>query len=160
MKTCKQCHRQLDDSCFRPTKSRGKGLRQSKTGTKTICRQCESINTQAHNIVAAMDAGKPVNEEKLKQLKRHYQLLMDLGHPLVTAAARRLMGIDAESSDGSGAVIDADADLYEHILAVKNRSYSSFDEADEVHSRLTPRLRAAGLYEDVNNLMDRWFEEG
>lgn len=162
MKTCKQCHRLLDDSCFRPTKSRVRGLRKpavSEPKSKTICRQCESINVQAHNMVAALETGKPVDTDKLSKLKKHYQTLIDLGYPLVTAAARRLMEVD-DTCGPAATALDADADLYAHILAVQNRTYSSFEEADEAHSRLTPRLRARGLYEDVNNLMDRWFEEG
>ena len=113
-------------------------------------------------MVAAMEAGEPVNEVKLNQLRKHYQMLMDVGYPLVTAAAKRLMGVsdDETTKPGEDTPLMADADLYEHIAAVRNRSYSSFDEADEAHSRLAQRLRDAGLYEDVNNLMDAWFEEG
>jgi hypothetical protein len=111
-------------------------------------------------MVKALEAGQRVDEEKLNKLKTHYQMMLDMGYPLVTAAAKRLMGIDDGSSTNRETSVDKDADLYAHILAVRNRTYSSFDEADEVHVRLAQRLHAVGLYEEVNNLMDEWFEEG
>ena len=165
MKICLQCRRELDESCFRQTASRSTGLRKSKTGTKTICRSCESINVQAHRVVGDAAAGRPVDPDKVQRLRRHYQLLIDVGYPPVTKAARTLMGLEPLDAGAQRVLLDAAgemdklADLYEHISKVRTRSYSSFDEADRVHRTLVDRLRAAGLYDEVNDLMDRWFEE-
>lgn len=161
MKICKQCHRELDESCFRQTKSRSAGLRKSTPGTKTLCRSCESLNIQAHNIVKALAAGQPVDELKLSKLKQHYQRFLDAGYPLVTKAAATLVGVNTVAQNQLTYAESADslAELYEHIAKVRTRSYSSVDEADAAHRALVGRLRAAGLYEEVNNLLDRWFEE-
>lgn len=156
MQKCKQCHRLLDDSCFRQTKSRSTGKYKSSTGLKCLCRSCESYNVRAHKLVKAMEAGEPVNEAKLEELRTHYKQLVDAGYPIVSAAAQRLLVGVIKTSDKNAMDVPVSA-LYEHIGKVKARSYSSFEEADEVHRRLTPDLQAAGLYEEVNNLMDDWY---
>lgn len=163
MKKCKQCQRLLGIDNFRPTKSRSTGIRKSTTGTRTMCRECESLNVQAHSIVKLIDAGAQYNVDKLRKLKEAYQVFVDAGYPLVSAAAQRLMygGISkvAESTDIRIAVPKRDdlTDLYEHITKLKERSYSSCDEADEVHKALVGRLHKAGLYEEATELLDEWW---
>lgn len=154
MKVCKQCGLELDDSCFRQTKSRSTGKNKSKTGTKTICRSCESLNVRAHNAL------RDNNEEAIAMLREHYQRLLALGHPPVTAAAQRLLDANApvrQSNDVLNYTMQYDAEVLEHAYKVRNRQYSSFDEADAVHRRLADKLRKSDLYEEINNLMDDWY---
>jgi hypothetical protein len=111
-------------------------------------------------LLRKLDAGTLTNRDKLEALQKHYKQLMDAGYPPVTSAAARLMGVDAANVTVSSPSDNGDLrELYEHIIKVRTRSYASFDEADKRHSELIPRLQMAGLYEDVNNMMDRWFEE-
>ena len=168
MKTCKQCNRKLDESNFRPVKSRSTGIRKSTPGTRSLCKSCECLNMQAHTINKQLEAGTPVDQNKLVALKQHYAMLVGAGYPIITAAARRFVAltmpaIQQETPDTGKSTIDAYSDmavLYKHVAMVKNREYASFDEADEVHTTLVDALRKAGLYEEVNNMMDEWFEEG
>ena len=153
MKTCKQCGRNLEDTAFRPTKSRSKGIYNTKTGSSTICRECESLNNRAHQVL------KNGDEKMAEILKQHYAKLMAVGHPPITAAARRLMGLaPLEKSTKQNSLLSS-ALLYDHIAKVRNRTYSSFDEADAAHRRLEMQLREAGLYEEAANLLDEWYME-
>ena len=162
MKTCQQCHRTLDDDQFRQPASRGTGLRKRKIGSRNLCRLCESKNAQAHYFMQKLDAGDVVDEVKLAALRMHYKTLMDCGYQPVTAAARRLMGLPTQE----GGLVEPRPnhlhgvyDLYEHISKLRSREYASVDEADEVHRRLSHRLRSAGLYEEATNLLDDWWME-
>lgn len=171
MKICRQCNRTLDDSQFRPTASRSKGIRKRVAGphsSRNICRFCESRNTQAHNFLAKLEAGERVDEKKLEQLRTYYSMLMKAGYEPITKAARRLMGlsVDVPYNGGFGTSVDLTAecmssmqDLYEHISMLRSRSYTDVDEADAAHRRLTDRLKKTGLYEEATNLLDEWWFE-
>ena len=156
MKICKQCGRTLDDECFRKTAPRGRGVYKTTQGSSTICRECESLNIRAHTALKKIEAGIPVDTSQLRQ---HYQLLTDMGHPPVTAAARRLMGLEPLSASKETNTLLANTDLLMHIKKIRDRSYASFDEADEAHRRLEDRLKAAGLYEEENELLEVWYDE-
>lgn len=157
MKTCKQCGRTLDDACFRKTKSRSKGIYKNVSqGTKTICRDCESINVRAHRALKEND------QATIELLRKHYIKLYGAGHPPVSAAAKRLLGITVEQTskrenDLMSRLQKYDNEAFEHAYKVRTRSYSSVDEADEVHRRLSDRLRYADLYEEITNLLDEWY---
>lgn len=161
MKTCKQCRRELADEHFRKVESRSKGVRKSKPGRRPICKYCENMNVQAHCIVKALDAGKPVDEAKISRVKSYYQVLVDAGYPILTAAAQRLMGVASKPTVDEAAQSNTnDKHLYEHIEKLRKRLYASFDEAESIHNSLLTQLSAAGLYADANDLIDEWFEEG
>ena len=159
MKTCKQCGRTLDDACFRKTKSRSKGIYKNTTqGTKTICKDCESLNIRAHTALKYNDT------VAIEKLRGYYERLAQLGHPPVTAAAKRLLGIEADSEvtrtkENSlfGSVMQCDNEVLEHARKVRERLYSSVDEADQVHRQLESRLKEADLYEEITNLLDDWY---
>ncbi len=161
MKTCKQCGRTLDDACFRKTKSRSKGIYKNLSqGTKTICKDCESINIRAHNALKSGD------EVAVAKFRNYYERLALLGHPPVTAAAKRILGIDVEEGPANGrirenslfeTIVGQSAELLEHARKVRERSYASVDEADQVHRRLEQQLRDADLYEEITNLLDDWY---
>lgn len=154
MKICKQCGLELDDSQFRPTKSRSAGKHKSKTGSSTICRCCESLNVRAHNAL------RDNNQEAIATLRDHYKRLYALGYPPVTAAARRILGEEVQTRSTNellSRTMQYDAEVLEHAYKVRTRSYSSFDEADAVHRQLTDQLKEADLYEEINNLMDDWY---
>jgi len=161
MKKCKQCGRNLDESCFRRTKSRSKGIYKcSLPSLSTMCRECEALNQRAYKFLKAIEDAEPYDAAALEQLRAYYQTLVMCGRPPLTAAARRLIGLEPlerEPQTYDVMVHMQQQELYEHIRRVNQRSYATFDEADEVHRRLTPRLREAGLYEDVNNMMDDWY---
>jgi hypothetical protein len=75
---------------------------------------------------------------------------------------RSLLGLGDEKTvykQRAALCLDEVGELYGHITALRNRSYSSFNEADSVHRKLTGRLREAGLYEEATNLLDDWFME-
>lgn len=161
MKTCQQCHRALEDDQFRPTPSRGAGLRKRKTGSRNICRYCESKNTLAYRYAKRLDEGQPVDEAALRDLKHYYRLLLDAGYQL-PSMGRRLLGLDDEEAadkQRSALRLDEADELYTHIAALRQRSYSNIDEADSVHRKLTSRLRDTGLYEEATNLLEEWFME-
>lgn len=157
MKTCKQCGRTLDDACFRKTKSRSKGIYKNLSqGTKTICKDCESINVRAHRALKEND------KETIELLRRHYIMLYGAGYPPVTAAAKRLLDIPVEpSSSRENNLVHRlkkyDEDVFEHAYKVRTRAYGSVDEADKVHRQLESRLREADLYEEITNLLDEWY---
>lgn len=152
-KQCKQCGRVLAAQCFRPTRSRSKGIYRTTTGSSTICRECESLNTRAHTAMRRGD------EETMNKLRQHYQTLVDAGHPPVTAAARRLMGLEPKDASGETNALLNQTELLTHIAKVRNRAYSSFDEADATHRRLVDRLKEAGLYGEANELLEEWYDE-
>ncbi len=156
MKTCKQCGRTLDDSYFRKTKPRGRGIYKTTQGSNTMCKDCESLNVRAHNALKKIEAGIPVDTTVLKQ---HYQRLSDAGHPPVTAAARRLMGLESATRGRETNGLLLNNDLMEHIAKVRDRSYSSFDEADAMHRQLESRLREAGMYDMENEMLEAWYDE-
>lgn len=157
MKVCKQCGRNLDETAFRKTKSRSTGKYKTTQGHSTICKDCESLNIRAHK---ALQDGNSVAIDKLK---KHYKLLESLGYPPVTAAAKRLMGydcngpVDTERNSLLITLTSVDAEVLAHANKVRNRDYCSFDEADKVHKSLCDRLKEAGLYEEINDLMDEWY---
>ena len=153
MKTCKQCGRTLDEVCFRQTKSRSKGIYKTSTGSSTMCRECESLNNRAH---AALRRGDTV---AIETLRNHYQNLMDAGHPPVSAAARRLMGLEPLQSVRETNSLLINTELLAHIAKVRDRSYASFEEADAAHRRLADQLRASGLYGEANELLEEWYDE-
>lgn len=160
MKKCKQCGRTLDESCFRPTKSRARGAAAATTGFSTLCRSCESLNSSAHQLMKRIDADLPFSRETHKRLVYHYTQMTAAGHPPLTAAARRLMGLEPIGRANEKNPLVTDADLLAHIAKIRHREYSSFDEADAAHRRLAERLRESGLYEDATTLLDEWwFEE-
>ena len=153
MKVCKQCGRMLDETCFRPTKSRSKGIYRTSTGSSTICRECESLNTRAHTALKRDDV------DTMDMLRQHYRNLMDAGHPPVTAAARRLMGMEPLQPPKETNTLLANTELLVHIAKLRDRSYSIFDEADAVHRRLLDKLKASGLYGEANELLEDWYDE-
>lgn len=153
MKKCKQCGRMLEDDQFRPTKSRSRGIyKTTKLGSSSICRSCESLNVRAHKAL------KDGDEAAIEKLRTHYQKLHGIGLPPVTAAAKKLLGI-VSPTDGreTNKALNYDYDVLVHAEAVRNRIYSSVDEADEVHKRLAERLKEAGLYAEISDLLDEWF---
>lgn len=116
---------------------------------------------RAHTILKKKDAGAPYDKAAEAQLIAYYTRMAETGREPITAAARRLMGLDGlDNKNDAQSLIDSTLrvdELSVHYDKVKFRAYTTFDEADEVHRRLTPRLREAGLYEDVNNMMDDWY---
>ena len=157
MKTCKQCGRTLDDACFRKTKSRSKGIYKNVSqGSKTICKDCESMNIRAHRALKEND------QRTIELLRSHYKKLYGLGYPPISAAAKRLLGIEVEAAKPKDNEVyifteSYDAEVLEHAYKVRTRSYSSVDEADEVHRRLEDKLKEADLYEEITNLLDEWY---
>lgn len=159
MKICKQCGRTLDDACFRKTKSRSKGIYKNLSqGTKTICKDCESLNIRAHTALKYNDTAA------IEKLRAYYERLASLGHPPVTAAAKRLLGVEADSGASRikenalfESIMQSDTEVLEHARKVRERLYSSVDEADEVHRKLVDKLKEADLYEEITNLLDDWY---
>lgn len=166
MKECKQCGRMLDESKYRSYKPRGKGVykKPKPVSSSTICRDCEALNQRAAVFLKKIDEGKPYDGDALRKLQRYYNLLVANGRPPVTAAARRLIGLQPIDRTPTSRTVDELLDSFvtedsiaEHIDKVKQRAYASFEQADAVHRRLTPQLKEAGMYEEVNNLMDDWY---
>lgn len=164
-KKCKQCGRLLSIDSFRAYKPRGRGVYNTKQGHNTICKECESVNNR---VITATKSGDTATLELLRQ---HYQTLMDCGLPPVTAAAKRLLGVQEDTSgcDSLENLLQSmqraaqglpDAEVEEHCRLVRERGYASFEEADAAYKRLAPRLREAGVYAEITDLMDEWFEEG
>lgn len=157
MKKCKQCGRMLEDDQFRPTKSRSNGIyKTTKLGSSSICRSCESLNVRAHKAL------KDCDEAAIEKLRTHYQKLQGIGLPPVTAAAKKLLGIVSPSGmpidkAETNKALNYDYELLAHAEAVRNRTYTSVDEADAVHKRLAERLKQAGLYAEISDLLDDWF---
>lgn len=155
MKQCKQCGRTLDESCFRQTKSRSKGIYKSAgPGTKTICRSCESLNIRAHNALKNND------QEAISVLKEHYEKLNSAGYPPVTAAAQRLLGLAAQTAKRCNDALELtqrNEEVLEHANKVRQRLYSSVDEADAAHRKLHDELQRLGLYEEITDLLDDWY---
>ena len=158
-KPCKQCGRHLSVDNFRKYPARGRGVRATETGYYTICKQCESINTKADY---ALRKGA---EEVIEKLRAHYQLLIDRGLPPVTAAAKRLMGCVDDEAKGSSrqslddllAEVSAETELERHCRLVRTRGYSSVEEAQQAHSRLTAELHAHNYYAEITELLDDWY---
>lgn len=159
MKTCKQCGRMLPVDSFRPYVPRGRGVYNTKQGRNTICKDCESISNRASGALKRGD------QEAIDKLTRFYTVLAERGYPPVTAPAKKLLGlVDTKaprrsSLDDTISMMLGENDLHEHCRKVQERLYASFDEADKVHRELTPRLKEAGMYEEVNELMDAWYLE-
>ena len=158
MKTCKQCGRTLPLESFRPYVPRGRGVYSTTTGRNTICKDCESLSSRAASALRRGDT------EAIEKLTRYYKVLQERGYEPVTAPAKRLLGIvvkpgSRSNLDNAIQAMLGDSDVQLHYKKVQERSYASFDEADRVHKELTERLKQAGLYEVVNDLMDDWYME-
>lgn len=167
MKTCKQCKRTLALDNFRVVKSRSTGKRASTPGVRSVCKYCENMNTQAHNLLRDIEAGRHIDEEKLVRVREYYLMLVNAGYTLVHSAPKRLLGISTAASlhrhhkppqHPGGVVVTRDM-LYSHIQKLRDRAYDSFDAAEAAHKCFNKALREAGLYEEANNLIDEWFEE-
>lgn len=177
-KACKQCGRDLDIERFRKYKPRGRGAYETSTGYYTICKDCESISNRA---AAALKKG---DEETLKLLREHYQTLSDKGLPLVTAAARRVLGVDdvvghnstfvgllqrVSGRGGDGLAHDSDTvllnndmpdiELSKHCEKIRNREYTCADDAYEAHRRLTARFSSEELLSEMNALIEEWYDD-
>lgn len=156
-KTCKQCGRTLPVDKFRKYVPRGKGIYTTTQGHHTLCKDCEAISARAAN---AMKTG---NQEVIDKLTAYYKSLQDRGLAPVTAAARRLLGMDVanKSTDLDSLLTSTTTSsaLDDHCRKVRERLYSSVDEADRAHRRLADRLKEAGLYEEITNLLDEWYLE-
>lgn len=160
-KMCKQCGRDLPIDKYRRYTARGAGMRYTMPGYNTICKDCESINNRA---AAAMKRG---DEAMIGKLREHYKVLQDRGFPPVTAAARRLLGVEAEVRDDRKSLDDLLAqvsgigvtDAERHCRLLRERSYVSVDEAYEVHKTLVAELTKEGLYEVATELLEQWFDD-
>lgn len=180
-KVCKQCGRLLPIENFKKYAARGRGVYATKQGHYTICKQCESISNRA---AAALSKG---DEATISLLTEHYQMLADRGLPPVTAAAKRLLGYTDISRPKSDRLSDllasvrgdsvtmraaaarpveseseseSESELDKHCRLVRCRGYASVEEAEIVHKELIGQLRDAGLYEEINDLLDEWYMEG
>ena len=158
MKQCKQCGRMLSVDNFRKYKPRGRGIYNTTQGCHTICKQCESISNR---VVTAMNKG---DNELLDKLRKHYQDLSNRGLPPVTAAARRLLGIEGSKESKSADIDSLLASVQEsavetHCRLVRARGYASVDEAQVKHRELTEQLQVAGYYEEITELLDDWYFE-
>lgn len=161
MKKCKQCGRKLPLDNFRKYVPRGRGVYETRQGYYTICKDCESISNRART---ALTNG---NEKVICRLTEHYKRLLDMGFPPVTAPAKQLLNWvdDGNAEDNKlEALLNKVAPAIEytiedHCRLVRERGYASFNEADEVHKKLTKQLKEAGLYEEINDLMDEWYME-
>lgn len=159
-RVCKQCGRQLSlvDN-YRRYVSRSKGVYATEPGYHTICKACESINMRADQAI------KKGDQELINKLKTHYRALEAKGLPPVTAAARRLMGYYPDQPrntlDDLLAEVQGigESELDRHCRLVRTRGYATFDEADREHRRLVDALKDAGLYEEINELMEDWYME-
>lgn len=160
MKQCKQCGRRLSVDNFRKYKPRGKGIYNTTQGYNTICKDCESISNR---VVTALNKG---NQEMLDKLSEHYQRLLDKGLPPVTAAPRRLLGLDKaectkpdSSLDALLSSVQAESEVDKHCRLVRSRGYASIDEAQTVHRQLETQLKESGHYEELTELLDDWYFE-
>lgn len=159
-KICKQCGRALQLDCFVKYPARGRGIYDTKQGHHTVCKECEQVDRIARWLLTHPE------DTRLNTIKKHYETLKQRGLPPVTKAAAQLIG-HVMLKEGKGRpkslpkfVLDVqDENVLAHADKVRNRTYSSFEEADAAHRIYTDGLRAAGLYEEINNLMDEWFDE-
>lgn len=180
MQICKQCGSALADEDFRLYSKRGKGERQTTVGRHTICLFCESLDARARVLLQQEKAGKSSTELKLEieSLKHYFQALMDAGFPPVTSAVRELLGIvkkeahvpynaakkrredfmkDVLFMHGVGIPVEEQAKM--HRDKVLKRGYASADEAYEKHKTLVDTLKVMGLYDEVNESLEGWFDE-
>ena len=159
MKKCKQCGRKLPLDNFRKYSARGRGVYETKQGYYTICKDCESISNRARTAIANG------NEKVTSRLTEHYKRLLDMGFPPVTAPAKQLLNWTKANDDDNDKLEDLlnkvapaiEYTIEDHCRLVRERGYASFSEADEVHKKLAKRLKEAGLYEEINDLMDEWY---
>ena len=95
MITCKQCGRDLPEAHFKKYKSRSTGQRSSTVSRYTICKTCEKMEAYANKIQKRVDTGVATDEDlkDRESIMYHYQRQIDAGRDIVTAAARRLMGL-------------------------------------------------------------------
>ena len=166
-KACKQCGRELSIDRFRKYPARGRGVYQTKQGTYTICKDCESIS----NRLAALQRKETLSEQDngvLEALREHYQKLMDKGLQPATAPARRLMGVDtpkrALGNDSFMSLLSSvqgtgTHEVDEHCRLVRERGYASYNEAAQRHKELEGQLRSDARYEEITELLDEWWEE-
>lgn len=167
-KVCKQCGRDLPIESFRKYTPRGSGVYKTTQGYNTICKDCESISRRASG---ALQRGDTAMIEKLTE---HYRVLQERGLEPVTAPAKRLLGVDtgngqstrrASLDDLLGSVqgvVTGESEVEKHCRLVRQRGYTSFEEADVAHRRLADELRATNpaLYAEITDLMDEWYMEG
>ena len=159
-KTCKQCGQLVDN--YRKYAARGKGIYKTEQGYHTICKECESINSRA--IQLEKDPSKdPVLYAKLVD---YYKALESRGLGIASAVAGRYLGKDKPVAAARSinltvrldSVINAgQADvLRAHLDALRDRTYSSLEEAGRMQDTLAQQLRAAGLYEEADRLLEDW----
>lgn len=165
-KQCKQCGRELSIDRFRKYVPRGRGVYQTKQGTYTICKDCESISNRA----AALLKKEKCTADDVKNLgllKEHYETLEAKGLPPVTAAAKRVLYGEAYDTSKPKSFEDlltavsgvSETPIDKHCRLVRSRGYASFDEADKVHKELLEELKLDDRFEEIDNLMDEWYME-
>lgn len=123
------------------------------------------MNVQAHQLLKCADADVS-NTAKWTKVVDYFKMLRGAGIPILHSAAVKLLDKDDQlrgrrTTDGNcESHTYRMHDLYQHLDKLRTRSYSSFDEADRIHRTMIKDLEEAGMYEDANNLIDEWFEEG
>jgi hypothetical protein len=162
-KTCKQCGKTKTVDNFRKNPARGKGIYKTQQGYHNYCKECEAINTQA----IALEKNPNSNTGLYKQLVDYYSALNNAGLGIATAVAARYLGIDKDEAaphkltDKLTSIItdlqsDTPDELHVHANKVKLRTYTSLDEARAEHDRLTKKLKEAGMYEEVDIMLEDW----
>ena len=163
-KVCKQCGRDLPIESFRKYAPRGTGVYNTTQGYNTICKDCESISRRAAGALRRGDAAM------IAKLTEHYKVLQERGLEPVTAPAKKLLGVDTAKRTANRSNLDDilssvqgtnESDLERHCRLVRQRGYSSFEEADAAHRRLADELRATNpaLYGEISDLLDEWYME-
>lgn len=157
MKICKQCGRELPVDSFRPYKARGRGVYNTTQGRNTICKECESMSSRA---AAAIRKG---DQEAIDKFTWYYKTLQSRGCEPVTAPAKKLLGfVDTQGrrakslNDAMDQILGA-SELHLHLQKLRDRSYTSFDEAEATHKALADQLHGAGLYDEAADLLEDWF---
>ena len=160
-KICKQCGRCLPMEDYRKYTPRGTGAYKTTQGYYTICKACESISNRA---AAALRTG---NQATIDKLRDYYKELDAKGLPPVTAAAKRVLGIDPARQARADGLDDllaatlgkADSGVDEFCNKLRRRDFASADEAYEQLKALRPELKEAGVYDEMNELVEAWFDE-
>ena len=113
----------------------------------------------------AAAAIKKGDQEAIDKFTWYYKTLQERGYGPVTAPAKKLLGIVDTKSTRTNSLDDAMnnilgiSELQVHLKKLRDRSYASFDEAEDTHKRLESQLRSTGMYEEATDLIDEWFLE-
>lgn len=169
VKVCKQCRRTLNILSFRRNVSRSKvGKYKTVVGYHTICSDCEEVEQFATRLYKKKEQAEASNTlldsttlQNIEKVVSHYQVILNLGYPLITKYAKLIVGQNDEQKQQKlptfGFVatkqsnINQDEALMDDMIKLLEMEWT---EDPDVYDKMIEDLKERAL-QDPNNLYSK-----